>query len=412
MNSDSNNSTRLWVASEVYYPEEISTGYYLTSIAEGLAQDHETKVICGQPNYGARGIKAPKHEVHNGVEIFRAASTLLDKNVIPFRAINMQTLGISVFFVALRRFRKGDRVLVVTAPPSLPFIIALAALIRGTGYTLLLHDCYPELLVATGKLKKNSIGVRAINYFNRWLYKHAEKMIVVGRDMREMMLRKTAGLDIPISTIPNWADLETIHPCPKSENGLLKSLGLRDKFVLMYAGNIGHPTDVESIIKCAERLLDRPEFHFLFIGSGAKRPYIERQIASRNLKNVTYLGTKPRSEQVEFLNACDVALISLISGTWGTAMPSRTYNILAAGKPILALTDETSELALVIDEEDVGLHIIPGSPDKLFDAILELYENRAGLSEMGKRAYIAAQLKYSRAAATDRYRAEFGGAKQ
>lgn len=412
MNADSNNSTCLWVASEVYYPEEISTGYYLTSIAEGLAEDQETKVICGQPNYGARGTKAPKHEFRNGVEIFRAASTLLDKNVIAFRAINMLTLGVSVFFIALRRFRKGDRVLVVTAPPSLPFIIALAALIRGTGYTLLLHDCYPELLVATGKLKNNSFGVRIINYFNRWLYKHAEKMIVVGRDMKEMMLKKTAGLDIPIATIPNWADLETIRPCPKSENALLKSLNLQDKFVLMYAGNIGHPTDVESIIECAERLLDRPEFHFLFIGSGAKRGYVENQIASRDLKNVTYLGTRPRGEQVDFLNACDVALISLVGGTWGTAMPSRTYNILAAGKPILALTDEASELALVIAEEDVGHHTIPGNPDKLLALILEMHRNKSALSTMGERAYLAAKQKYSRAAAINRYREELGGAKR
>lgn len=410
MNGDSNNSARLWVASEVYYPEEVSTGYYLTSIAERLAQDHNTKVICGQPNYGARGTKAPKHEIHKGVEIFRASSTLLDKNVIPFRVINMLTLGISVFFIALRQFRKGDRVLVVTTPPSLPFTVALAALIRGTGYTLLLHDCYPELLVATGKLNKNSIGVRLINFFNRWLYKHAEKMIVVGRDMREMMLKKTAGFDIPISTIPNWADLETIHPCPKSKNALLKSFGIEDKFVLLYAGNIGHPSDVESIIEAAERLLDRPEFHFLFIGSGAKKQFIEN--AARRLRNVTYLGTRPRSQQVEFLNACDVALISLVSGTWGTAMPCRTYNILAAGKPILALTDEASELALVIDEEDVGRHIVPGDPDKLLAAILEMYENKDALSAMGDRAYTAAKQKYSRSTAIDKYRAEFGGALQ
>src|SRR5215203_3368903 len=73
---------RLWVVTELYYPEETSTGYYLTGIAEGLAHDFDVKVLCGQPNYSARGIVAPAHEIHNEVEIFRASGTTLDKNVI------------------------------------------------------------------------------------------------------------------------------------------------------------------------------------------------------------------------------------------------------------------------------------------------------------------------------------------
>src|SRR4051812_5064766 len=88
---------RLWVVSELYYPEETSTGYYLTRIAEGLADHRDVKVLCGQPTYSARGVVAPKHEVHNGVEIFRASGTTLDKNVIPFRLLNMITLGLSIF---------------------------------------------------------------------------------------------------------------------------------------------------------------------------------------------------------------------------------------------------------------------------------------------------------------------------
>src|SRR4030095_1110496 len=138
---------RLWVVTELYYPEETSTGYYLTRIAEGLAVDFDVKALCGQPNYSARGTVAPKREVHNGVEIFRAAGTTLDKNVIVFRLMNMFTLGISIFLKALRNFRRGDKVLVVTTPPSMPFVVALAALAKGSSYTLLIHDNYPEILI-------------------------------------------------------------------------------------------------------------------------------------------------------------------------------------------------------------------------------------------------------------------------
>ena len=380
---------------EVYFPEEISTGYYLTSIAEGLADRFSVKVLCGQPKHMSRGMTAPKHEVRNGVEIFRVAATTLDKNVMLFRLINMLTIGVAMFYNSLKRFNKGDRVLVVTAPPTMPVTTAFAALVRGANYTVLIQDSYPEILIAVGSLKRNSFSANVINFFNRWVYKYAAKIIVMGRDMNELFQNKTKGLDIPIVTIPNWADLETIHPAPREDNSLLKELGISDKFVFLYAGNIGHPTDVETIIDSAEKLRDNRDIHFVFIGAGVKKKWLEDQVSKLSLVNVTVLDYRPRSEQIVFLNACDVGLIALIDGMWGTAMPSRTYNIMAAGKPILALTEEGSELAQVIDEENIGWHVLPGKPDELANTILQIYESRDMLSEMGARAATAAIAKYS-----------------
>lgn len=406
--TDSMAKQRLWVVTEVYYPEQISTGYYLTSIAEGLAPHLEVNVLAGQPNYGSRGLTAPKHESRNNVEIFRASSTRLDKNVIPFRVVNMLTLGLSMFFKSLKLFKAGDSILVVTAPPSLPFTTALAALIKGSSYTLLLHDSYPEILVAVGKARPGSVFVRTVNLFNRWLYKHASKIIVVGRDMHALLTAKTAGLDIPIVTIPNWADLEVIGPEPRKENTLLAELGIGAKFVFMYAGNIGHPTDIETIIEAAAILRADDRFHFVFIGSGAKKPWLVDAVGKRELDNVTILDQRPRADQSVFLNACDVGIISLVPGMLGTAMPSRTYNILAAGKPILALTDEGSELAQVIDEEQVGWHIRPRQPKTLVKTILEIFDRKDELAEMGQRARAAAEAKYSLADAVRSYRGELG----
>ena len=398
------NAKRLWIMTEVYYPEEISTGYYLTSIAEGLADKFSVKVLCGQPKHMSRGVTAPKHEIRNGVEIFRATATTLDKNVLLYRLINMFTIGVAMFYNALKRFRKGDHVLVVTAPPTMPVTTAIAALLRGSSYTVLVQDSYPEILIAVGTLQENSLSVSIINFFNRWVYKYASKIIVMGRDMNELFLRKTAGLDIPVVTIPNWADLERIHPKPRMSNQLLKELGILDKFVFLYAGNIGHPTDVETIIESSEQLLSNLEIHFLFIGAGVKKKWVEDQVRERSLTNVTVLDYLPRSEQIVFLNACDVGLIALINGMWGTAMPSRTYNIMAAGKPILALTEKGSELAQVIDEEDIGWHLPPRRPDELTNAILQIYEKRDELLEMGMRASSAAMAKYSLKDAVAKYR--------
>ena len=397
---------RLWVVSEVYYPEETSTGYYLTRIAEGLADDFDVKALCGQPTYSARGVVAPKHEIHKGVEIFRASGTTLDKNVIPFRLVNMLTLGISTLFLALRHFRQGDRILVVTNPPSMPFVVAFAALVRGSSYVLLIHDNYPEILIAAGKSKPGSLLASSVSFLNRWLYKYATKIIVVGRDMRELLKRKTEGLDVPIVTIPNWAELESVAPSARTENELLKELGLLDKFVFLYAGNLGHPNDLESIIECARMLRDEMDPHFIFLGAGVKRKWLEARVKELELENVTILDPRPRSEQRVFLNACDVALVSLVTQMVGVSMPSRTYNILAAGRPILALTETGSEVDRVIGEEGIGWVVKPGDPAALAETVRRILAEREKLSAMGRAARNAALEKYSLDTALEKYRSE------
>lgn len=404
-NFDNQGKRRLWVVTELYYPEETSTGYYLTKIAEGLTGDFEVKALCGQPNYSARGRKSPKKEIHKNVEIFRAWGTTLDKNVIVFRLLNMLTLSFGVFWKALLNFRKADRILVVTTPPSLPFICAAASLLRGAKYTLLIHDNYPEILIAVNKARENSLFVRILNALNRRLYKYADKIIVVGRDMLELVGEKTRGSNVPIEYIPNWAELEQVEPSDRQSNELLRELGISDKFVFLYAGNMGHPNDLESIIACAERLKDDEDFYFIFLGAGVKKKWLEKIVGEKHLENVSILNPRPRSEQNIFLNACDVALVSLVKKMYGVSMPSRTYNVLGVGKPILALTDKNSELARVVLEEEVGWVVPPNEPEKLLRIIYDIRNNSELLPKMERRARAAALQKYSLETAVERYKA-------
>lgn len=401
----------LWVVTELYYPEETSTGYYLTKIAEGLADNHNVKVICGQPNYFAKGTKAPRREIHKNVEIFRAYGTTLNKNIIAFKLINMLSLSVSIFFKSLLKFKKGDKILVVTNPPSLPFTEALAAHLKSGKYTLLIHDNYPEILIAANKTRADSWFVEFLNYCNRRLYRNAEKIIVVGRDMKKLVSGKLESFkqtEIPtITVIPNWAELEQIEPTARFENPLLRELNLTDKFVFMYAGNMGYPNDLESFVWCAGKLLANEKFHFIFLGAGVKKKWLEKAVSAKKLNNITILDPKPRTEQITFLNACDVALVSLVKNMWGVSMPSRTYNILAAGKPILAITEKDSEVEQVILEEKVGWSVPPEKPEILLKTILEIYQNRDLLAEMGKRARRAAVGKYSLADAVENYKKEF-----
>ena len=126
-------ATPLWIISELYYPELTSTGYYITAIAEHLAGDADVRVICGQPNYSARGKIAPRRATRNQVSITRVGGMRLSKNVLLFRMLNMLGLCTSIFLKAVGRFQRGDKVLVVTTPPLLPFFTSIAALVKGAG---------------------------------------------------------------------------------------------------------------------------------------------------------------------------------------------------------------------------------------------------------------------------------------
>ena len=163
----------------------------------------------------------------------------------------MLTLGAAMFFKTLQKTKKSDEIIVVSAPPSLPFLAAAAAKIRRSRYVLIIQDKYPEILIAVGKTKPDSLFIRILNRLNRWLYNNAEKIVVVGRDMKELVESQTDAKYLfrgKIVVIPNWASLEEVEPQPRESNPLLKELGLLKKFVFLYAGNMGHPQDLEMFV--------------------------------------------------------------------------------------------------------------------------------------------------------------------
>jgi glycosyltransferase involved in cell wall biosynthesis len=175
----------------------------------------------------------------------------------------------------------------------------------------------------------------------------------------------------------------------------LERLGLSDRFIIQYSGNIGRTHGVEQLAVCAEQLENDPTVHFLFIGFGGKKLGLAQYVKERGLSNVTIMDYRPRAELSVSLTACNVTIISFVRGMAGVSVPSRMYNVMAAGKPIIAVADPGSELALVVKEEDIGWVVPPGDVDGLRMAILEAKANPDLLVQMGQRARRAAETKYS-----------------
>lgn len=381
--------------SEVYFPDEAGGAYFMSKLAEGLGQYYSVNVLCGDPVYTARGTTVPKREIRNEVNVERCYATRFDKNVIVLRLFNLLTVSISIFLKALQRIRKQDIVLVVTTPPLLPFLVLLACHLRRVKCILRIEDVYPETLIATGLLGQRNMVTRALSFMNKILFRNFDRITVLGRDMDYLVKNKLGCWNKHVTIIPNWADTDLVKPTLKANNVLLKELGLTDKFIIQCAGNMGRAQGIENLFKAVEILKNEKDIHFLFIGSGAKRSWMDREIRDKELYNVTILDQRPRSDQGNFLNACDIALVSLLPGMTGAGVPSRLYNIMAAGKPIIAVTGFGSEVEFVVREEGVGWFVPAGRPEMLAIAILESRSNPEALLQMGERARHAAVTKYS-----------------
>jgi glycosyltransferase involved in cell wall biosynthesis len=385
---------KIWIISEFYYPDENATGYLITKVAESLTETNEVRVLCRWQAI-CKKENEPTSFVHKDVIVDRVHSSTYNKDIFLLRLINIATFSSLIFIQLIRNLSYGDKALVVTNPPSLPLVVAIACRLSGAKYNILVHDVYPEVMVAAGILNERNPVVFVMRWITRKLLVNANHIIVLGRDMSDLLTTRYHDAIDKIVIIPNWGDINAIIPEDRSKNSILRELDLERKFIVQYIGNIGRTHNIELLVECAEKLKQRNDIKFLFIGDGAKKNWLTVSVIKRNLNNVVIKSFYSREKQCDVHNACDIAVISFIPGMAGISVPSRMYNIMAAGKPILAITDRESELAMVVGEEKTGWVITSYRSQDIIDVILSMKENKSELHEMGLRARKVAEEKYS-----------------
>lgn len=399
----SENRPRLWCVSELYYPEQGTAAHLITQTAEGLVADFDVHILCGQPDYFVRGTKAPKSENRNGTQIRRVRGTRLQGQGLLARLINSATFALVIFVFAIWHFRKGDRILAATNPPPMPSVIGLVSKLRQCRSTLLVHDVYPEVLLVAETLKERSLAYRFLTYIFNRCYRMFDAFVVLGVCMRDVVQRKLGDEERPIAIIPNWAD-EDIRPISRHANSFRIKYNLVDKFVVQFSGNFGRTHDIELLLDAARLLADRTDVVFMFVGGGAKMELVADKHAGTD--NVLILPRQPRDKLCEMLNASDLTVISFIDGMLGLSVPSRMYNVMAAGVPIAASAHPKSELVREIKSADSGWVIDDADPEQLADLIRSIAA-AAGSPEAqrkGHNGHRAVQDRYLAHHAIDLYR--------
>ncbi len=301
-----------------------------------------------------------------------------------FRFLNYVSFAISALAVGLVVSRGADVLFVPSSPPLLAgFVAAILGRLGGIPFVYNVQDLYPENLAALGILRNRPL-LAALSRFERWLYKRASRVTVISRKMEDAIAAK--GIDKQkLSMIPNFHETDRIVPLPRM-NGFSAAHGLDRKFVVSYVGGVSFTHGLQFVVEAAAVLTRWEEICFLILGRGEYLDRVEDLVRNRALQNVLFLPEVPYEQVKQVWAASDVSLVCLVKGASLYQVPSKTFGIMASGRPVLAMLDEASEIWSIVADSGGGVCVPPERPDKLAEAILDLYGNREEARKMGERA--------------------------
>jgi glycosyltransferase involved in cell wall biosynthesis len=385
----------LLIISELFPPEETSTGYIMGEIANKLSKTYNVTVICGPNVYDKdRKLDHKQIELNDSIKIIRVPGIKENKKKCFSRIKKFGIISFRLYTATKKKIKGTDKVLMVSNP--FPLIVMMAYLRKRHSFelTMLVHDVFPESLYTEINIP-NVIYKIAQYIFNR-AYASVDKMITLGRDMTDVMTRKTVlyNKNIRMKQIENWGDIHAIK---------MIDYEAKDSIVIEYAGNVGRAQGVSKFMHMIEKT-NSANIKFSIWGSGSETEYISKYIGEHNLKNIELHGAYLRSQQTEILGACDIALITLVDGMYGLGVPSKAYNILASGRAILFIGPLNSEIAIMVKENNIGFCFSPYDQQGIQDFLKSLnIKHRDCLKEMGKRARQLAETKYSKECILDKF---------
>jgi len=391
---------KFFLISQVFYPDEVSTSSLFTNLCTYISKSGvEVEVWSAQPTY-THSARQPRYLQYEGINIRYLSSTRFRKSSIPGRILNILSFMITASFKLL--FSK-DRspVLTHTTFPALGIVLSIICNLKRRKFVYIMLDIYPEGLIRLGKLNAKNVLVRLWKRAYVNALKRSQKIIVLGRDMREYIEGIYADSKNKIEYIPHWQDDKLIHPIDTGNNHFFNELNLKRSFVVQYSGNMGLWNDMESIGRAVA--VNQDDVCFVFIGDGIRKNELQDIIHQNDSRNVVFLPFQPRENLCEVLTACHVALVSLRTGLEGMAVPSKIYGILAAGIPVIALVPENSEIAYIVKEEECGIVVQPTDNEGINRAIMRLKSDDILLMKLGNNGRRAFESKYTTQVIAEKY---------
>ncbi len=378
-----------------FAPDVAPTGEVMTQVVDELAErGHRLHVVTTLPWYRDHAIEAGwggqavRHEDTDWGRITRVHPFPTDKGNIPARALAFgASTALSGLGGLVSRVRP-DAVLAMSPPLTLgPAGIAAARRHRAP-LVFNIQDVFPDVAVELGAIRNRQV-IAAARWLEHRTYRAADAVTVLSDDLRDNVVAKIAGRRggeaAKVRVIPNFIDTDWIRPGPR-DNAYRREVGLGDRFVVMYAGNVGMSQSLDLVLAAASHMADDPDVAFVINGGGSARADLER--AGGHLPNLHFVDMAPRERLPEVVAAADLHVVPLRAGLARSSVPSKLYTILAAGRPVVASVDPGTEVARTVDEAGAGLAVAPDDAEAFTKAIERLVrapDEARRMGESGRR---------------------------
>jgi glycosyltransferase involved in cell wall biosynthesis len=365
---------KILIVTQYFWPENFKINDLALSLKE---RGNEVTILTGKPNYPdgkffpGYNFLNKKVENYFGIKIVR--SPLISRGNCSGIRLFLNYISFAFFasLTAVFRLSKKNEIVFVYEPS--PITVGIPALvykfISKAPVFFWIQDLWPESLIAAGDINSKLV-LNIIGWLVKFIYRKSDIIFISSKCFKQSITDKGVSSD-KIFYLPNWAEDIYVKPVEREEV-VINSLP-KNAFKIMFAGNIGESQDFESIVNAAEKTMDYEDIHWIILGDGRKKNWVEEQIRLKKLSNIHLLGRHPMNMMPFFFREADVMLVSLKDEfIFGLTVPAKIQTYLACGKPILAMLN--GEGAEIIKNSNSGFVVNAGDYNALSKLAIELYE--------------------------------------
>lgn len=360
-----------------YYPETCAGIYIIDNVLEAAAEGGIESLLT---------VPTPTRDVQVGTVWERTEKKFGGKTTI--RRFHMYGEGKNPIGRAFRYllceivqlgyclFKKYDVLFIDSTPPIQGLKLPLVKLFRRKPIVYNAQDIFPDSLVNNGLANKGGLLWKIGTIVMKITYSCCDKFIVISNDFRENLISKGIPEE-KIVVVYNWVDQNAVVDVPREENKLFDKYGLdRSKFYVAYSGNIGLSQNMDLLLDVMKDLkVSHPEIGLVLVGEGAYKQQVVEIVKRDELTNVTMIPFQPYEDISHVFSVGDVSLVISKPGTGAASVPSKTWSIMSASRPVLANFDE-NELKTIVEQNECGIFTKAGDKAAFTDAIVKLYGDR------------------------------------
>lgn len=354
---------------QYFYPEYVSSATLPYDTAKKFVEEgYDVGVLCGYP-YEYNDCKVPLYETVNDIQIKRMKYLSFKRTSKIGRLINFFSFALKSMF-NIGYFKNCKVIFVYSNPPLLPFVAEKAKERYGCKLVFVAYDIYPEIAERTGTIKHSSFIYKYFEKKNKSFFSNVDRVVALSTEMKDFIIENRNITADKVRVISNWYKDEFLDSPKLAYNGIASRF--EGKIIISYLGNMGTCQDIDTILDVSKEMKDNKDYLFFFAGHGNKVDKIKESIAN-GAPNIVYYDFLHGQDYLDILQATSYAVVSLVKGCNGLAVPSKAYAYMMSNKSIICIMDRNSDIARDIIESNSGIVVNNGEVKRIVGYLLAEY---------------------------------------